>query len=207
MEIELLQPALVAVTGGVAELTVSNGPPLGWGAPVVLPAGSRVRVGRLLAGARCYIAVRGGLTRVVGSDGELRIGPEPQSLPATHPASRAEPLTTVRVWPGPRLDWFNPGAWHSLLHTPFRVGDSNRVGVRLVGESLTRVRHGELPSEGLVEGAIQVPPDGQPIVMLADHPTTGGYPVIAVVDPHDLCHVAQAAVGTELRCTLAPAAR
>ena len=59
--------------------------------------------------------------------------------------------------------------------------------------------HDELPSEGLVEGAVQVPPDGNPIVMLADHPTTGGYPVIAVVDPADIAAVAQAAPGTTLR--------
>jgi allophanate hydrolase subunit 2 len=77
--------------------------------------------------------------------------------------------------------------------------DSDRVGARLSGPALVRSRHEELPSEGLVEGAIQVPPDGQPIVMLADHPTTGGYPVIAVVDPADLRHVAQAAPGTTLR--------
>jgi allophanate hydrolase subunit 2 len=64
---------------------------------------------------------------------------------------------------------------------------------------LRRVRAGELPSEGMVEGAVQVPPDGQPIVMLADHPTTGGYPVLAVVDPRDLGEVAQAAPGTMLR--------
>jgi len=57
----------------------------------------------------------------------------------------------------------------------------------------------QLPSEGLVEGAIQVPPDGRPIIMLADHPTTGGYPVIAVIDPVDLHHAAQAAAGTTLR--------
>jgi allophanate hydrolase subunit 2 len=59
--------------------------------------------------------------------------------------------------------------------------------------------HGELPSEGLIEGAVQVPPDGLPIVMLADHPTTGGYPVVAVVDPADIVTLAQAAVGGTVR--------
>jgi allophanate hydrolase subunit 2 len=158
----------------------------------------------LSSGARTYLAVRGGF---LTGDGELAVGPEPLDAPATQPASRTEPHSTVRVWPGPRMDWFTEEAWYALLHTPFRVADSSRVGVRLTGARLTRARRGELPSEGLVEGAIQVPPDGQPIVMLADHPTTGGYPVIAVVDPADLCHVAQAAVGSELRCTPAPSAR
>ena len=63
--------------------------------------------------------------------------------------------------------------------------------MRLSGPPLRRAVRDELPSEGMVEGAVQVPPDGQPIVMLADHPVTGGYPVIAVVDPRDLGHLAQ----------------
>lgn len=205
LELELPEAALVAITGAVAEWTVLGGPPVGWGVPVVLPAGARLRGGRLLAGARSYLAVRGGL--VEAGTGALEVDALVVSAPATHPASRAEPLTTVRVWPGPRRDWFTPEAWHALLHSPYRVADTSRVGVRLVGEPLTRARRGELPSEGLVEGAIQVPPDGQPIVMLADHPTTGGYPVIAVVDPDDLHHLAQAAAGTDLRCTRHPAAR
>nr|BFE81914.1 hypothetical protein GCM10020093_045150 [Planobispora longispora] len=74
--------------------------------------------------------------------------------------------------------------------------DSNRVGVRLRGAALERVRDGELPSEGMVAGALQVPPDGQPIVFLADHPPTGGYPVIAVLSPADLARAAQLRPGT-----------
>ena len=83
------------------------------------------------------------------------------------------------------------------------VTDTSRVGTRFGGEPLRRSRLDELPSEGMVEGAVQVPPDGLPIVMLADHPTTGGYPVIAVVDPADISVVAQAAPGTTLRFTAA----
>ncbi|MEO7371378.1 MAG: allophanate hydrolase subunit 2 family protein, partial [Ilumatobacteraceae bacterium] len=83
---------------------------------------------------------------------------------------------------------------------PFVVSASgNRVGARLIGRPLERVRIRELLSEGLVEGAIQVPPDGQPIVMLADHPVTGGYPVIAVVASDDLPSVVQARPGSTLR--------
>ena len=76
---------------------------------------------------------------------------------------------------------------------------SNRVGCRLAGSALTRTRAGELPSEGVVLGAVQVPADGQPLIFLADHPTTGGYPVIAVVERDDLPLLAQARPGTTVR--------
>ena len=75
------------------------------------------------------------------------------------------------------------------------TGDVSRVGARLRGPALPRRVGGELASEGLVPGSVQVPGDGQPIVMLRDHPTTGGYPVIAVVDPDDLADLAQARPG------------
>ncbi|GAA5177043.1 biotin-dependent carboxyltransferase family protein [Rugosimonospora acidiphila] len=100
----------------------------------------------------------------------------------------------VRVAPGPRAGWFaDPG----LAGATYTVSPkSNRVGVRLTGPALTRVRDGELPSEGVVLGAVQIPADGQPVIFLADHPTTGGYPVVAVVHPADLPLLAQARPGT-----------
>jgi allophanate hydrolase subunit 2 len=105
----------------------------------------------------------------------------------------------VRLWPGPRLDWFEQGAWTTLTTSRFTVGaDSDRVGVRLAGHAIRAANRGELPSEGLVEGAVQVPPDGRPIVMLADHPVTGGYPVIAVVDRADLEVIAQTPPGSTI---------
>jgi allophanate hydrolase subunit 2 len=73
------------------------------------------------------------------------------------------------------------------------------VGLRLDGPPIQRVDEDELPSEGLVTGAIQVPPDGQLVVMLADHPTTGGYPVLAVVDEADVGGIAQRPPGTPVR--------
>ena len=76
---------------------------------------------------------------------------------------------------------------------------SNRVGLRLEGEPPARVRDDELPSEGMVLGAVQVPPGGQPVVLLADHPPTGGYPVLAVVHPDDLWQCGQARPGEQLR--------
>ena len=83
---------------------------------------------------------------------------------------------------GPRRDWFTDAAWASLVSQPYEVtSDVNRVGVRLEGEPLERARTDELPSEGMVRGALQIPPSGKPVLFLADHPVTGGYPVIAYV--------------------------
>jgi allophanate hydrolase subunit 2 len=108
----------------------------------------------------------------------------------------------ARVDPGPRLDWFEPGAWDRLRERGWLVRpDSDRVGIRLDGPPLRRRRRDELPSEGLVPGAIQVPPDGRPIVVGPDGPVTGGYPVIGVVREEDLGVLAQLRPGDPLRLT------
>lgn len=108
----------------------------------------------------------------------------------------AELLLGLR--PGPRDEWFTPAAFDLLYGTAYTVSAvSNRVGARLVGAPLPRAVAGELPSEGVVLGAVQVPADGQPLIFLADHPTTGGYPVVGVVD--DVTGLAQARPGTTVR--------
>ncbi|GAA0229950.1 biotin-dependent carboxyltransferase family protein [Cryptosporangium japonicum] len=110
------------------------------------------------------------------------------------PAIAAEPV--LRVFPGPREDWFAADAIEALYASPWTVtSESDRVGARLDGPTLPRLVTGELPSEGMVAGALQVPPSG-PVLFLADHPVTGGYPVIGVVHPDDLWGAAQAAPGT-----------
>lgn len=170
-----------------------------------------------------------GLPAVLGSlstDVLARIGPEPlrggDCLPVN--ASRHIPcvrrmqgkgvdhaelvmlprpgdVVTLDVVLGPRDDWFDPSALDSLLTREWLVTpQSNRVGMRLSGEQpLVRSKTQELPSEGAVVGAIQVPANGQPVLFLADHPLTGGYPVIAVVcrAQHDL--LGQIPVGARLR--------
>lgn len=165
-----------------------------------------------------YLAVRGGLAvaPVLGSrsrDSRSGIGPNAPAMGerlAVGPAPDQPVLVDhgappvrrdlLRVWPGPRRDWFADDAWGGLTGTAWEVtADVSRAGVRLRGPALTRRRREELPSEGLVAGSVQVPGDGQPVVMLRDHPTTGGYPVIAVVDPADLADLAQARPGTRLR--------
>ena len=192
-------------------------------APVLLRAGSTLRLGPPPTGLRTYLAVRGGIDvpAVLGSrstDLLSGLGPAPvrsgDRLPVAAPgapspgvdvAPVAEPEgggVVVPVGPGPRRDWFSDEAWDSLLSQPYTVSsDSNRVGVRLEGEPLERRRTGELPSEGMVRGALQMPPSGTPVLFLADHPVTGGYPVIAyVVDSHvDRC--AQLRPGQTLRFT------
>jgi allophanate hydrolase subunit 2 len=93
----------------------------------------------------------------------------------------------------------------ALTSTPWTVSSrSDRVGMRLSGDPLRRVDRGELPSEGMVRGAIQVPPGGEPVVFLADHPVTGGYPVVAVLVDADIDRAAQARPGQPVRIRLLP---
>lgn len=197
-----LQAILVAVTGSQADLEVRDGPSVGWGVPTALPAGCTMRIGRLRGGARVYLAVRGALSEATRDDGDW-LGldmVEPAGEPSVAPAVPRALDREVRVWPGPRLDWFDDSAWSTLVGSAWSVGaDSDRSGARLSGPALCRKVVAELPSEGLIEGAIQVPPDGRPIVMLADHPVTGGYPVIAVVHRADREVLAQAAPGAIIR--------
>lgn len=108
----------------------------------------------------------------------------------------------MRVRLGPRDDWFTQTAIDTFLGSPYEVStESNRVGARLTGPVMDRARDGELDSEGLVMGAVQVPASGQPVVFLADPPATGGYPVIAVVESDDLPRVAQVRPGDSLTFT------
>ncbi len=128
--------------------------------------------------------------------------PGRRSSSIRHRAPRAADRV-VGVWPGPRHEWFEPGALDELTGAAWTVSsDASRVGVRLDGPALRRRVAGELASEGILTGAIQVPPDGRPVVMLADHPTTGGYPVLAVVDPGAIAVIGQARPGTTVRFRL-----
>ncbi|MFG1699009.1 biotin-dependent carboxyltransferase family protein [Nonomuraea sp. NPDC049309] len=219
--------AWVAVTGAPLEVRAAGGPQAarvrpGMGAPFWVPAGAELRFGLPSAGLRTYVAVRGGIAvePVLGSrstDSLSGLGPPPLRAGTVLPVGVPDGMITVdqaplpaprppvlRVVPGPRDDWFEPGALKVLCDRPYEVSqDSNRVGVRLLGAELARARQGELPSEGMVTGAIQVPPSGQPIVFLADHPPTGGYPVIAVVLSADLPVAAQLRPGDRVRFALA----
>jgi KipI family sensor histidine kinase inhibitor len=139
-------------------------------------------------------------------------GKAPSPCPRAQPARRRAIVTArtsipdpgetvcLRLVPGPRLDWFGADAPAILSGNCYTVTmASNRTGLRLAGPALPRARDGELPSEGMVTGALQVPHDGLPILLLADHPSTGGYPVIAVVASADLGLAAQLRPGQRLR--------
>jgi allophanate hydrolase subunit 2 len=120
-----------------------------------------------------------------------------QSLSAA--PSEADAPVRLRLRMGPRHNWFNLASRDALLTGPYTMSvKSNRVGARLTGPALSRTVSGEVPSEGIVLGAVQVPTDGQPLVFLADHPTTGGYPVIGVVDRGDLANLAQTRPGATI---------
>jgi biotin-dependent carboxylase-like uncharacterized protein len=186
-------------------------------APVSIGAGETYRLPDDQTHLWNYVAVRGGVDvpAVLGSRSTdmlsglgpppltaghvLPIGAEPESQLAVDHAPGARPRDVVRVSPGPRLDWFDPVSFERLVGGTWTVTESSRVGVRLSGVRLVRRITHDLPSEGLVRGAIQVPPDGDPVMLLADHPTTGGYPVIAVVHPDDVAAVAQTSPGGTLR--------
>jgi biotin-dependent carboxylase-like uncharacterized protein len=215
--VRLDQPAVVAVTGARGLIEVRHGRPMAVNGVEHMPAGAEITLRPPDEGMRYYFAVRGGLEiePVLGSRSfdtlaglgprlqagvRIAIGPDPKT-PITTDLSISAPLTTlVDLSEGPRHDWFTPEAWTVLATQAFVVSPSgNRVGARLTGPPLERRQVRELLSEGLVEGAIQVPPDGQPIVMLADHPVTGGYPVIAVVAPYHLPSIVQARPGVALR--------
>jgi biotin-dependent carboxylase-like uncharacterized protein len=215
-------PAVVALTGAPARLTVAGRDAAPYG-PIDVPAGRELEVDRPSSGLRSYLAVRGGVAvrQVLGSRStdllgglgppivragdRLPIGADTVTLPnvdlAPPPVFQTE--VELRLLPGPRDDWFDPAALVTLETAAYTVTpESNRIGVRLSGPSLNRAVTSELPPEGMVTGALQVPPNGQPVLFLADHPATGGYPVIGVVLAEDIDHAAQVRPGDTVRFRL-----
>ena len=206
----------IAVTGARVPVTV-EGRGQDWGNAVSVPAESLVELGAVTQGLRAYLAVSGGIDveLVLGSrstDLLSGLGPEPVSdgdvLPVgkpDHPPVPVEAVRTprpsreLRLRLGPREDWFEPAAVKALAGSSYVVGsESNRIGLRLEGDPIRWRGDEQLPSEGMVLGGIQVPPNGQPVVFLHDHPTTGGYPVVGVVVPDDLAVCAQLRPGEEI---------
>lgn len=197
--------------------------------PFALLDGEILSIGAPDAGFRSYVAVRGGVDAapVLGSrstDTMSGIGPAPLASgqllaagdvvdsgvvgsPELQPEYPRDGVTVLDIVPGPRADWFDQAALDSLCGQDWEVKpQSNRVGMRLQGTPLQRSRAGELPSEGTVAGALQIPPEGLPVLFLADHPITGGYPVIGVVVDHQLDLAAQVPIGGSIRFRIAPPA-
>jgi biotin-dependent carboxylase-like uncharacterized protein len=194
-------------------------------APLAVRAGEVVQLGQPARGVRTYLAIRGGIAvePVLGSrstdllaglgppvlraGARLPVGEATMGFPGVDVAPVPAPPDEIvlRALAGPRDDWFAPEALRVLGGQPYVVApDSDRVGLRLRGPALRRTRTGELPSEGMAEGSLQVTPDGLPVLLLADRPVTGGYPVIAVADPDDMSLAAQARPGQRLRFRLMP---
>ncbi|MGO1769493.1 MAG: 5-oxoprolinase/urea amidolyase family protein [Microbacterium sp.] len=220
-------PVTLRLRGGAAQADPPEDvreAPAPFDAPFALADGDELVVGAAVRGVYSTVAVRGGIEvdPVLGSrsrDVLSGLGPAPLAPGAQLPvgsriAGAAQPWAAPppalaaageEVWLdvvlGPRDDWFARAAILDLTDQDWVVqAQSNRVGLRLAGaRPLERAREGELPSEATVTGALQVPPDGQPILFTADRPLTGGYPVIAVVTVAHLDRAAQAPPGARLR--------
>jgi biotin-dependent carboxylase-like uncharacterized protein len=213
---------VAALAGARFAATRSSGVPLPWNETVVLAVGETLTLGGAEAGCRCWLAVRGGLAvpgvmdsrstflpgRFGGHLGRpLRTG---DTLPIGEAAGRVRLLRAqppavmagdglLRVVAGPQASQFDDGGLAAFFGGAFRVTPaSDRRGLRLTGRAITPVRV-ELPSQGVLPGAVQVPPDGQPIVVGWDGPVTGGYPVIAAVISADLPRLAQLRPGDAVR--------
>jgi biotin-dependent carboxylase-like uncharacterized protein len=214
----------LALTGAQAPATV-DGRAVGYFGPFTVADGQVVTLASPSVGLRSYLSVRGGIAvaPVLGSRSTdtlsglgppplrardvLPVGPAPAAFPnldvAPAPVISAETLVLHAVR-GPRDDWL--ADLDALAATSWTVStDSDRVGIRLSGVPLQRQAsrlERELPSEGVVSGSIQVPPSGQPVIFLADHPVTGGYPVVAVLLDADIDRAAQVVPGQRVRIVL-----
>ena len=219
------QPMVLALTGAASAQVA--GQTIAPGTAFALDAGDEIRIDPPQAGMRSYLALRGGydVAPVLGSaatDTLAFVGPEALTsgaviAPAQRPAAavgapEAEPalprpgdLVELPVTLGPRTDWFTPDmVSHFLTQEWLVTPQSSRVGIRLQGEQpMTRPDANELPSEGTETGAIQIPHSGQPVLFLADHPLTGGYPVIATLMPQALDLAGQIPPGARIRFTAA----
>jgi biotin-dependent carboxylase-like uncharacterized protein len=226
LEVRARGDLMVALTGAEGPVTV-DGRCVDFRSPVQLRDGQTLRLGVPTSGLRTYLSVRGGIDvpAVLGSratDTLAGLGPSPvrvgDLLPVGAPPQRfpcvdvapgspmpAETLL-LHALPGPRDDWLADLA--DLAATAWTVSSrSDRVGIRLEGPPLEYAasrRGQELPSEGVVRGALQIPAGGQPVLFLADHPVTGGYPVAAVVVASDVDQAAQARPGQQVRFALVP---
>lgn len=221
------QDTVIALTG--ADLTPSvNGTPIPLWTSLLVRDGSRLSFGARRAGGRCYLAVAGGIDVpvILGSrathlssrtgglkgraliagdrlTGDIPTGPRPAVIGRTCPQQLRPAyadLAKLRILPGPRHESFLPEALDLLTRTPYRLrSESDRIGYRLEGATIPLARAGEHLSEGTAMGALQVPPDGQPILLMADRQTTGGYPQCAVVISADLHLAGQLLPGDTIR--------
>lgn len=221
-------PSVVAVAGATFDLRV-NDQPVASHAAIALAHGDELAFGARRVGARAYVAVAGGIdtplvlgsrathmvSRMGGLDGRALVAGDVLPLGelaastgrprvGPMPALDAGESPVLRVLLGPQDDWFTAAAIEALVGATFTVSpQSDRMGFRLSGPALPRRHPGELISEPTPIGALQVPADGAPILLMADRQTAGGYPKIATVITADLPAAAQLAPGDRVRFSAA----
>jgi antagonist of KipI len=219
----VIAPCTMAVTGAAMPVVVNGAEVARWSAHA-LERGDVVKLGFARSGARAYVAFHGGLDiplalgsrstylrgRLGGLGGRaLRRGDRLAlvSAPPTHaariareavPAYESEP--TVRVVLGPQADRFTPHAISTFLASAYEMlPQSDRMGARLRGPRLAHMRGHDIISDGIALGSVQVPGDGQPIILMVDRQSTGGYTKIATVCSFDIGRIAQLKPGRTLR--------
>ncbi len=215
------QGGVVALAGERFEGKRDDGRDVPWNETLMLAAGETLTLGRAVTGCRCWLAVRGGIDvpsvlgsrstflpagfggfegRVLRAGDTLPVGASSGKAALTHarpPVWAAD--APLRVVPGPQLGAFDDRGLAAFFGSAYRVdAASDRRGVRLTGAHCTHARN-ELPSQGVLPGVVQVPPDGQPIILGWDGPVTGGYPVIAGVITADWPRLAQLQPGDTVR--------
>jgi KipI family sensor histidine kinase inhibitor len=218
LKVAFEKTTFVALAGARISARLERSDLQGASMPVPMNAAVRVRASNVLAifaldeGARGYVAIAGlqaprllgsasvdlgsGFLRALEADDELEVGGFDSDRIRLEPCPEPGRRDTVRVILGPQADHFDPLTIETFLSAEWRVGlDSDRVGARLDGPRLVHSGPSEIVSDGMVPGCIQIPPDGRPIVMLKDCPTTGGYPKIGCVIDADLGLMAQAVPG------------
>jgi antagonist of KipI len=231
-ELEAIGDVLCAVAGAEFELTV-DGARVSGGRPFQVRNGARLRFGRRVAGARATLAVRGGIdvrpvlasraTSIVSGmgpfDGRALVAgdllPVGLSAPRSDRVATFYPLTLpnggarLRVVPGPHDALFARDALDRFFSASFTITPrSNRMGYRLEGPALAQISPDDILSDATPLGSVQVPRSGQPILLMADRQTTGGYPKIATVITADASTAGQLAPGDWIRfspCTRAEA--
>jgi biotin-dependent carboxylase-like uncharacterized protein len=206
--------------GGATADVMLDGRPVAMDTPYDAPVDAVLTVGRFTAGRFLYVAVAGGIDvpvvlgsrstyvparlgghhgRLVRSGDRLPIGDTMRETVVGAPR-RAVGATSIGVIRGPDADRFAPSAWRAFVSEPFRVSvASDRTGYRLDGPVIERRAGDDGRSTPVCPGVVQVPPTGQPLVLMADAPTTGGYPMLAVVSSADLSRLAQCNPGDIIR--------
>ncbi len=224
---EFADGAVIALSGSDFGATLDGKPVEMWKAMEVR-AGQVLRVASTRSGARCYLCVRGGiavksflgsasthiLSGLGGFEGRalrrgdvLEIGVAGGGVRKRSFSAQALALLTprkvLRATAGPQSDWFDDGARRWFYESSYRVAeDSNRMGLRLEGAAITAPSGGEMISEGMALGAVQVPEGGKPIILFVEQQTTGGYPKIANVISADFHSLGQLRPRDEIRFEL-----